>query len=182
MRWDVLFGDLEAQLAAAGDAELAAEVEERTRHEQGSIELTHRLRASAGRAVVVGVDGGDPQRGVLTGVGPDWLLLGDDAGEVLLPLAAATWLTGLGRTADVTSPGQVWARLGLRAALRGIARDRAPVTLLVRGGMSVAGTVDRVGADHLDVAVHPLDEPRRTEVVRVVRTVRLAALLGLRRN
>lgn len=184
MRWELLFGDLEAQLHAAAAGELATEVQQRTRHAQGQLTLGQRLRGAAGGVLTIGLDGmPGPQRGVLAGVGPDWLLLtGPGSGaEVLLPLTAVAWVQGLGRTADVTEPGRVWTRLGLRSALRGVARDRAAVTVRSRGADAVTGTLDRVGADHLDIAVHHLDEARRADAVRGVRTVAFAALLAVHR-
>lgn len=191
MRWELLFGDLEAQLAAAESAELAGEVSERTRHAHGEVTLGQRLRQAAGRPLTVGLAGAGPLAGVLTGVGPDWLLLSGGAAagsggleppESLVPLTSVGWVQGLGRGADVTEPGRVWSRLGLRSALRGISRDRATVTVLTRGADPVSGTLDRVGADHMDLAVHALDEVRRAGTVRGVRTVGLPALLAVRRG
>lgn len=184
MRWELLFGDLEAQLEAAAAGELAAEVQERTRHLVGELTMGQRLRAAAGDVLTVGLDGmAAPLRGIAGGVGPDWLLLtgSGSGGEVLVPLSAVAWVQGLSRSADVTEPGRVWARLGLRSALRGVARDRSAVTVRTRGADAVTGTVDRVGADHLELAVHQLDEVRRSETVRAVRTVAFTALLSVHR-
>lgn len=190
MRWELLFGDLEAQLAAAAAAELAVEVGERTRHAQGEVTLGQRLRHAVGQPLTLGLDGAGPLRGVLTGVGPDWVLLGRDPGEQttgqpgvesLVPQAALAWVGGLARGADVAEPGRVWARLGLRSALRAIVRDRAVVSVSTRGAPPVSGTLDRVGADHVDLALHPVDDVRRAGAVRGVRTIPLAALLGVRR-
>ena len=44
----------------------------------------------------------------------------------------------------------------------------------------VHGTIDRVGRDHVDLAVHDRGEPRREGAVREVRIVPLAALLLVR--
>jgi hypothetical protein len=41
----------------------------------------------------------------------------------------------------------------------------------------LAGTIDRVGSDHVDLAVHALDEPRRPESVTGVRTVLNSAIV-----
>ncbi len=176
MRWELLFADLEAQADAAAAAELAGEVEERTRHAVGAVSLVQRLRAAAGSEVTLGLDAAAPVVGVVEGVGPDWVLLAAGVSEQLLPTAAVAWVQGLGRAADVADAGRVWARLGLRTALRGIARDRSVVTVRQRGAEPVTGTLDRVGADHVDLAVHAADEPRRPGSVRGVRTIALAGV------
>lgn len=174
MRWDELFGDLEAQLDAARSAALAADADQRLRREVGRTTIVQRLRAAAGQELVLGVDD-QVVRGRLDGVGPDWLLVGGIT-ETLVPLATLGWVQGLGREARVGDPGRVWSRLGLGSALRGLARDRAVVRVHHGAGRPVTGTIDRVGADHLDLAVHPSDAPRRATAVTAVRTVPLASV------
>lgn len=180
MRWDALFGDLEAQLAAAETADLAVAVAEGVRYEIGRATLVQRLRAAAGDRISVGVTGATIG-GRLAAVGPDWLLL-DDPAEVLVPTSAVGWVQGLPRGAAVDQPGRVWERLSLRSALKGLARDRAVVEIAYATDESVTGTIDRVGADHLDLAVHAADEPRRADAVRGVRTIAFAALRTVRRR
>ena len=75
MRWDALFADLEAQVAALDRAELAAEVAERTRGEIGRIGLVERARAALERDLQVAVRGDLTLTGRLTRAGSDWLLL-----------------------------------------------------------------------------------------------------------
>lgn len=177
MRWDDLFADLEAQLAAADDAALAADVEQRLRRELGRQALVQRLRAAAGTDVVLGV-GDEVLHGRLGAVGPDWVLLTGPA-ETLVPVAALDWTQGLGRAVDAVPPGRVWSRLGLASALRALGRDRSPLRVRTAAPGALAGTIDRVGADHLDLAVHPLDAPRRATAVTAVRTIPFAALRTL---
>ena len=50
---------------------------------------------------------------------------------------------------------------------------------LVGGGSVVRGTIDPVGADHLDVAEHDEDVPRRAENVTGQTTVPCAALVAV---
>jgi hypothetical protein len=86
-------------------------------------------------------------------------------------------VAGLGAlSSEPDSEGPVRSRLGLRYALRGVARDRSPVQAVLTDGSTVAGTADRVGADFVEFAEHPEGEPRRAAAVRRVRTVPLSAL------
>lgn len=183
-RWDELFADLEAQAAGLAAAERAAEVEERTRGEVGALRLVDRLRAAAGGEVRLRLVGGSTVRGPLVRVGPDWLLVDETVGrEVLVPLAALTGVRGLPRYSAVPhSEGIVAARLGLRPALRGIARDRSPVRLELVDGAAVDATIDRVGADFVEVARHPAGEPRRAREVQAVEAVPLGAVVAVRRG
>lgn len=181
MRWQELFSDLEGQLLAAEAAELAGEVAERSRREAGLVRLVDRLAASVGHEVGVHLHGAGQVRGRLVDTGPDWLLLDDAGAEVLVPLGAVLGVSGAGRmTADPEAGGVVGARLDLRWALRGLARSRAGVLLGLLDGTRLAGTLDRVGADHLDLAEHGRGEARRAGTVRQVRLVPLAAVSFVR--
>lgn len=184
MRWDELFADLEAQLAAADSAELAAEVADRTRREAARLALVDRLRGAAGARVTVRVDGAGALEGTLTEVGRQWVLLGEASGlEVLVPIAAVLSVSGLrSRTAAAGSAGQVFDRLGLGSALRAIARDRASVALVLRDGSTLAGTVDRVGADFLELSAQDLGERSRGGPPGPAFTVPVAALAIVRRT
>lgn len=184
MRWTSLFADLEAQFEAAEAADLAAEVRDRTRREAGLVRTVDRLRASRGAPVTVTVPGAGPVSGVLLDAGEDWLLLEQPAArEVLVPLAAVLSVTGLGRrTAAAQALGEVARRLDLRYALRGLARGRTAVQLLLVDGSVVTGTLDRVGADYVDLAEHVAGELRRASAVQGVRLVPLAALALVRQG
>src|SRR4051794_693603 len=182
MRWQALFDDLEAQLSAADAAELQAEVADRTRREAGLIRVVDRLAAATGQDVAVALGPPGLLRGRLLDAGVDWLLLAEaGAREVLVPLAAVLGVTGLvAQTGAPGAEGEVGRRLDLRWALRALARSRAGVTLVLRDGSAVGGTLDRVAADHLDLAEHAPGEPRRSGAVRHVRLVPLAALALVR--
>jgi hypothetical protein len=180
MRWDDLFRDLEAQLEAAAAAELDAEVADRTRRESALLELVDRARASVGHPVALRVLGAGPVDGVLVQVGAQWLLLHETSGrDALVPLTAVVSLAGLRAwTAVPGEGGQVFARLGLGSALRGIARDRLPVQLWLTDAGVLAGTLDRVGADFVEVTEH--GEVRRRGDLTAVRTIPFAAVALLR--
>jgi len=183
-RWQALFADLEAQAAAAEHAERAAEVDERTRGELAGLGTIDRLRAADGAAVRLRVSGGRTLSGVVDRVGPDWLLLAEDAGrEAVVPLAAVLGVRGLSRFSAVPgTAGAVASRLGLRSALRGIARDRSPVRLELVDGSGLDATLDRVGADFVEVAVHAPGEARRRHDVAEVELVPFAGLVAVRRR
>jgi hypothetical protein len=182
MRWDDLFRDLEAQLDAAEASERDAEVADRTRRETALLGLVDRARAAAGHPVVLRVLGAGAVEGVLAEVGSQWLLLTETAGrEVLVSLPAVVSLAGMRAWSEAPgSGGQVFARLGLGSALRGIARDRMPVQVWLTDASVLSGTVDRVGADFVEVAEHGAGEARRRGEVTGVRTVPFAALALLR--
>lgn len=181
MRWRLLFDDLEAQAEAAHDAELAAEVADRTRREAALVRLRDRLAAAVGAPVTVHLPGGARVAGLLVDTGVDWLLLEEPgAGEVLVPLATLLGVTGVGATTAAPDASAVGRRLDLRWALRGLARSRTAVRLVLVDGSVLPGTLDRVGADHVDLAEHGRDEPRRAAAVRQVRLVPLTALVAVR--
>jgi hypothetical protein len=71
----------------------------------------------------------------------------------------------------------------MRSALRGIARDRSVVRIDLTGtDGALDGTIDRVGADFVDVAEHPPGEPRRRGNVRSSVLVPTAAIAAVRRQ
>jgi hypothetical protein len=184
MRWEGLFADLEAQAAALAQAERAAEVEERTRGELAALHLTDRLRAGMDGAVRLRLSGGRIVSGRLRRVGPDWLLVAEEAEvEALVRLGAVLGVRGLSRYSAVPGAGDaISSRLGLRSVLRGIARDRSPVRLELTDGATVDATIDRVGADFMEAATHGPGELRRRQEVRAVELVPFAAVAAVRRR
>jgi hypothetical protein len=150
MRWEALFADMEAQLEAARTADLAAAVAELTRAERATVGLADRLRAARGSEIVVRARGGDQISGVLVDAASEWILLDGHGRSSLVPLAAVTSVRGLTRY-STGAAGVVERRLTLGHALRAVARDRSVVQLSTDGG-ELTGRVERVGADHLDLA------------------------------
>jgi hypothetical protein len=183
VHWDELFADLEAQFDELGSAELEADVAERTRVEQSRMRLVDRLRASRGGTVAVSVSGsGEPVVGQIDRVGVDWLLLrGSTGAQTVVCLPAVTSVTGevSARAEDPTMP-KAQIRLGLGHVLRGLSRDRTTVALTLRSGGALAGTVDRVGIDHLDLTEREYGVPRRTPELRRVRVIPFHAVAVIR--
>lgn len=181
MRWERLFADLETELAAAEAAERDTEVAERTRTEVAKLRLVDRLRAADGVEVGVTLVGGGDWRGAVADIGPDWVLLsGDRRGDVLVSLDAVRSVTGLPPWSAVPGgEGRVAERFRIGAVLRGVARDRAAVRVVLRDGDAFHGTVDRVGADYLELAEHAPGEPRRAAAVRRIRLVPFPALAAV---
>ena len=181
-RWDALFADLESQAVEDTRSQRGAEVDELVRAETAQLPLTARLRAAVGTALTLRCAGALVVTGRLERVGPDWLLVSEGAGrEALVVVAAVHTVAGLGRR----SAGElsvVESRLGLRHALRGVARDRSAVRLHLRDGTQADGTLDRIGADFIELAAHPAGESRRRGTVREQLVVAAAAVVAVRRE
>jgi hypothetical protein len=88
---------------------------------------------------------------------------------------------GAGGWIDAPPLGPSAARLDLRWLLGRLARDRGHLRLHRVGGGAVDGTIDRVGADHVELAVHDADVPRRRSEILEHRVVPLAALVRIER-
>jgi hypothetical protein len=197
VRWERLFADLEAQLAADDVRELTAEVADRTRRERALVGLHERFTAAVDRTVVeMRVSGVGLLRGLVTGSGPDWVLLDHRAEHplsvvppagadrridrpVLVALAAIRSVTGLG---GAEQSGAVAKAFGLGSALRAVSRDRAVVDVVGVDGTLTTGTIDGVGHDYVDVAEHAADLPRRAENVLAVRVIPFVGIAVVRRR
>jgi hypothetical protein len=178
MRWQHLFADLSAQFDEEEAVAERGESASRARAEAGALRLVDRLGGALGQPVVLGCRGAGRVSGVLADTGENWFLVEDERGvEHLVSAAAVTTVAGLGRrTAAPAETGPARTRLDLRWALKGLARDRSAVQLVLEDGVVLTGTIDRVGADYLEIAEHAADEPRRVEAVRGVRAVVLTAV------
>lgn len=181
MRWDQLFSDLESRFERDLDDAAAAEGLDEDRARIASRTLRERLLEHADASVVLRASGGATMRMELHVVGADWaagrLAAG---GSVLLPLAAIDWA----RLEPAPDPRSSRApddrqRIALPVVLRELARRRTVVDVALAQDRP-SGTIDRVGADHLDLAVHPRDVPRRETAVAATWIVPLAAILHVR--
>jgi hypothetical protein len=182
MRWQQLFADLQAQFEADEEALERAESASRTRAEVGALGIADRLRGALELPLTLDCGAAGTVRGVLVDVGPDWLLVEDEgARSCLVALTAVRSVAGLGRRTAAAEPaGPVRGRLDLRRALRGLARDRSAVQVVLDDGSVLGGTLDRVGADYVELAEHPTDLPRRAEAVQGVRAVVIGRIAVVR--
>ncbi|MEP7089699.1 MAG: hypothetical protein ABI776_06265 [Nocardioidaceae bacterium] len=157
MHWDDhlgrLFDDLEQQADGLVLRERDAEVAEQRRAEYAQVDLAARLHASVGSRLVVGVTGAGVLDGVLGRVGSDWCLLRSESGEWLLRLSAVGSLRGLADRGAVAGARPVAAGLGFASALRSVAEARRDVLLHRLDGSVMLGSVNRVGADFVEVRV-----------------------------
>jgi hypothetical protein len=168
---------MEAQLATAEAAELAGEVSDRARREVARLHLVDRARLAAGAHLSAGVAGVGTLSGRLLRSGSGWWLVTADGGEVLVCTEAILWIAGLpALAAEPEATPELERRLGLGYVLRGVARDRSPVTVVLTDATTITGTVDRVGADFVDLAEHAPGEARRAGSVRGARTLPFTAL------
>lgn len=182
MRWDALFNDMESQFAESERLSLDAEINERTRAEMVDVGLADRLRGALGCRLAVHLACGDVVRGALSHAGADALVLDEERHQVLVPYAAAVRYVGLGRF-SVAEPSAVRRALGLAHALRALARDRAELAVTLAhgaGAVRLAGVIDRVGKDYLDLATFTPGEVRRSNQVSQVSVIPLAALAAVR--
>lgn len=198
MRWDELFDDLEAQLEhelAHDELDLRAE-DERLR--LGRLTLRDRLLALTALdpeavplrdPVSLRLRSGDVVRMTVETIGRDWLV-GELPGrtpaqQVLVPFAAigSVRLTSAEVAVSLTPSPAVQARitdrLGIAFVLRDLCRRRAGVHVVSEGG-ETHGTIDRVGRDHLDLAVHEPGSQRRERDVAEYRIVPFDSLVSVR--
>jgi hypothetical protein len=198
MRWDNLFDDLEGQLEqelTAEEVDLQAE-EERLR--LGRLSMRDRiisLHEAEGRGsgytfriVLVNGQAVDVRP---TTFGRDWF-----AADIIAPgiqsqcIVPLVGIASLGFTREQiavsmdavpgeTSGRSLAARLSLPFVLRDLCRRRSGLELLTITG-SLYGTIDRVGRDHLDLALHERDAARRENVVTGYRIVPLTQIALVR--
>lgn len=185
MRWDLLFDDLESQLDREQREEERALAVESERLRLARLGLRERLMAIAaadegGAGVRVELSGGRTIHLRPTTFGRDWVsgALGapGDPAQCVVPIAAIAAVSAGRRQVDeslvpVPVPSaRVAERIGLAFVLRDLSRRRIAVEVESLDGRH-HGTIDRVGLDHLDLALHEAGAPRRERDVRGYRLV-----------
>jgi hypothetical protein len=191
VRWDRFFEDLEDQLDSEWEAERAALDSEAERLRVSRVTLRERLVALAqvGESPLsLDLVDATVATGRVEAVGADWISLATEtrrAGGLLVPLHAVV-AVGMAQSDAVVTAREASAGPALRQrmsfgfVLRDLARKRVPVGIRVSTGRTLTGTIDRAGADHLDLALHDAGAPRRRGDVAGYRLVSLAAVVCVR--
>ncbi|MFT4157073.1 MAG: hypothetical protein QM630_03980 [Microbacterium sp.] len=195
MQWDRLFEDLEGQLSSEWEAERAALDAESERLRISKLDIRHRLRvlcsAEATAAVTLTGLGRLPLR--LVALGADWVAAADVPAQGartahtirIIPLHAihgiridhGMLLASLNEDSGAT--GALRERMTLGFVLRDIARRRTSVRISTVDGEDLHGTIDRAGADHLDLAEHDPGQARFAASVTGFRIVPLDAVAAI---
>src|SRR3954454_15728504 len=98
MRWERLFADLEARLEAEERAAAEGEVTDLVRAERARLAVRDRLQFHLGEVLTWSfVSGGQAMTGRLLDLGADWALVATERREVLIPLGAVQYISGLTR-------------------------------------------------------------------------------------
>ena len=182
VHWDRLFEDLEGQLAAEWETERAALDAEAERLRIARLDLRQRLRtlASIDAGVRLELAGAAHAVGRVQEVGSDWVAVGSPALTIVPIDAIRSIVLDHGLLLSSLDEGAaadgVRDRMSLGFVLRDLARRRAPVRLGCADGAVLHGTIDRAGADHLDLAEHEPGTVRRAADVRGFRIVAFTAV------
>lgn len=195
MHWDRLFEDLEGQLASEWESERAALDAESERLRISRLDLRSRLRTLCTMHAQTTVDlpGGRRVRSRLHALGADWVAAamieaeGVSASRTtrIFPLSAIRGITTdhgllLASLEEGEAPStDLRERMTLGFVLRDLARRRVAVRLAGLDGPDLHGTIDRAGADHLDLALHDPGEARVAGSVRGFRIVPFAGLVSV---
>jgi hypothetical protein len=193
VHWDRFFDDLEDQLASEWEAERAALDTEAERLRLSRVTLRDRLTLLAERdrgtaTPTFELADGTVVRAEVSGVGADWVALALTEGRpagALVPLGALASIgmahAELLRSArPAPARSSLTERLTLGFVLRDLVRRRASVTVHTTSGRTLAGTIDRAGADHLDLALHEPGSARRADAVTGHRLVPFTAIAWVR--
>ena len=174
MRWDDLFEDMEAQLEQARVRLVEQEAVETARAELSRLTLLERLAAHRDGPVRLRPARGDTLEGELADVGSGWVVVRERHLQHLVPLHSVVWWEGLPRRFEVLPERSTIRRLGMGHVLRALSTARVHVRVVLQDESrhgEIEGTVDAVGQDFFDVAMHPQDQFRRRSSVTAVRTV-----------
>ena len=177
-RFERLLDGIAAELAASDAAALDADFAETERAARAESRLIARLRAQ--RSVCLDIVGAAQVTGLVAAVGRDVVVLAADDGDWAIPVWGICGV--IDPDGGSREAASVSERLGFASVARAWARQRSVVRVLLIGAGPVHGTIDSVGADHLDLAEHDPGEARRPEAVRRRRALPLGAIAAIRRR
>ena len=171
-----LFEELEAEFEASLRREADQQTVAALRAQAAETLLWEALARRVGSDVTVQA-GPRWFRGTLVASYPDFFVIRDR-------LSRAQYLVRLGPAVSVALPPEPQALRLLPAppryrfilALRELARRREPVRLELADGNDIAGTIEVVGNDHLEIAEHNFGEARRQTALTGRRLLALAAV------
>lgn len=204
-----LFADLEEQLTSELEAEIRDQLADDERQRLARLSLRERIRLMTGSRkagfdtrIQLRLRTGQQLTVSPVTVGRDWfaadfLAPSDVVGHGLIPLSAIASLTPTAEqlTRSLGDPVTIFSRedeeslrppqprltdqIGMPFVLRDISRRRKPVQVVCSTGV-ISGTIDRVGSDHVDLAVHAPDQVRRASGVSEVRIMAISDLALVR--
>ncbi|MEY3732685.1 MAG: hypothetical protein RL347_44 [Actinomycetota bacterium] len=177
-RFDALLAGIAAEMEAADAAALDADIAEVERAARAESHLLDRLRAQ--RQVSLELAEGGMVSGLVAAVGRDVVVLAADDGDWAIPVWGISAVVN--PDDGVEQRRTVSERLGLASVARSWSRQRSIVRVMRLAGAPLDGTIDAVGADHLDLAEHDPGEPRRADAVRRQVLVPLGAISAIRRR
>jgi hypothetical protein len=171
-----LFEELEAEFEASLRREADQQTVAALRAQAAETLLWEALARRVGSDVAVQA-GPRWFRGTLVASYPDFFVIRDR-------LSRTQYLVRLGPAVSVALPPEPQALRLLPAppryrfilALRELARRREPVRLELADGNDIAGTIEVVGNDHLEIAEHNFGEARRQTALTGRRLLALAAV------
>ena len=175
---DALLAGLEDQASALEGVYDDAAAEDLARAARAEVPLLDRLRAAT--TVVVEVIDHGPVEGTVLDVGRDVVVVDATDGTWAIHRIGIAAVTGASDAA--AGAGGVAARLGLASVARAWARERSVVRIIRRGAGPLDGTIDRVGADYVDLAEHDPGTPRLGNQVRRTLAVPFEVISALRRR
>ncbi|PQZ95892.1 hypothetical protein CQ018_00920 [Arthrobacter sp. MYb227] len=180
MRWESLFEDLEAELAAEFAREKTAEIQETVRVEKARQSFGELLAPQLKAHIEVRLLGGERLHGRLSALGLDWVMLRRGETEELIPIhAIGTWLQ---RTSGQRE-GSISGSARFTQALRALVRDRSRISVGgCDGSLLASGTLDQVGHDFMAIALHARDEFRRETSIQGRAFVPIASVAWVRRE
>lgn len=198
MRWSQFFNDLHNQLESGLEAEELDLLGEEERQRLAELTLRDRIRgihrggvARGSEATVrVSLASGSAVTVRPVALGRDWFSadLVDESSspaQCIIPLHAIASLrlsppqVASSLRAEPGPGGALSARLGLAFVLRDLCRRRTALEVRLANGVRF-GTIDRVGRDHLDLAVHERGAVPRASEIRGIELVRFARIEMIR--